>query len=80
MLVRSVVLGDQVVVAGSVHFELDGSGQVGPDAPAWGSYREAPAIAVIDACALFDAPAWAQATAWHALPWYRKLSVIIRNR
>jgi len=29
---------------------------------------------------IYDAAAWAQADAWRALPWYRKLSVLVRNR
>jgi hypothetical protein len=29
---------------------------------------------------IFDDPAWQQRLAWRSLPWYRKLSVLVRNR
>ena len=29
---------------------------------------------------LYDQPAWTALVAWRALPWYRKLSVLMRNR
>jgi hypothetical protein len=29
---------------------------------------------------IYDGPAWRQASAWRALPWYRKLSLLVRNR
>lgn len=29
---------------------------------------------------VYDDAAWTQAEAWRALPWYRKLSVLVRNR
>ncbi|MSP60003.1 MAG: hypothetical protein EXR72_06615 [Myxococcales bacterium] len=74
VLLRTLAIGDEVVVAGRVHFEVDVTGK------GVSSYREAPAIPVIEALALFDGPAWAQATGWHALPWYRKLSLIVCNR
>lgn len=74
---RTVALGDEVVVAGRVRFE------VAPDLALVGEaggYREAPTVAVVEADAVFDGPAWASRAAWQALPWYRKLSLIVRNR
>jgi hypothetical protein len=35
---------------------------------------------VVEAEAIFDGAAWASRAAWRALPWYRKLSLIVRNR
>jgi hypothetical protein len=29
---------------------------------------------------IYDDPAWQQRLAWRSLPWYRKLSVLVRNR
>jgi hypothetical protein len=69
---RTVSVGDEVIVVGTTRFEVDRAGQ--------GTYREAPVLPVIRATALFDKPAWEEAAAWHALPWYRKLSLIMRNR
>lgn len=49
-----------------------------------GGYRGAPSIAVFSAdeapLHLYDDAAFHQLAAWEALPWYRKLSVLARNR
>jgi hypothetical protein len=74
LYLRAVAIGDDVVVAGAVHVEIAPSGH------GQGGYRQAPSIPVIEAVALFDPPAWSAAAEWHALPWYRKLSLIVRNR
>jgi hypothetical protein len=73
--VRVVRPGDLVYVFGRVAFEPD------PDAA---GYRDAPLCPSFSATAsplhLYDAPAFALVCAWERLPWYRKLSVLVRNR
>jgi hypothetical protein len=75
---RAMRVGDPVYVYGRAHSEPDHAGL------AAAGYREAPLIAVFDAergpLYVYDEAAFRQLTAWHALPWYRKLSVLVRNR
>jgi hypothetical protein len=77
---RSLRVGQTVYLMGRVRLEQDASG-LGAGA---GAYREAPVIAVFTGDAsplhLYDEPAFQQVAAWRALPWYRKLSVLVRNR
>jgi hypothetical protein len=72
VFLRGVRLGDEVVVAGRVEQEIDAGGA--------GSYREAPTITVIYAEQIYDGAAWVSLCEWRALPWHRKLSLIVRNR
>jgi hypothetical protein len=73
--VRVVRPGDRVYVFGRVAFEPD---------PEAAGYRDAPLVPSFSATAspldLYDAPAFALICAWERLPWYRKLSVLVRNR
>jgi hypothetical protein len=71
---RTVHAGDPVYVFGRARLEPD------PDAA---GYRDAPLVPVFAPAGLlhiYDAPAFEQLAAWRALPWYRKLSVLVRNR
>jgi hypothetical protein len=75
---RALRVGDPVYVFGRMRVERDRSGF------GQGGYREAPLIAVFSGDGgplhLYDEPAFEQVAAWSALPWYRKLSVMVRNR
>jgi len=75
---RALRVGDPVYVFGLMRLEPDHSGF------GQGGYREAPLIAVFSGAHgplhLYDEPAFEQVAAWSALPWYRKLSVMVRNR
>ena len=77
---RALRVGQPVHLMGCLHVEPDLSG-VGAGQ---GAYREAPVIAVFSGeqapLHLYDDAAFHQLAAWHALPWYRKLSVLVRNR
>lgn len=79
---RSVAVGDRVVVGGRLRFPGAGLGPPGSWDPAGRghAYRAAPRRAVVDAEILFDGAAWDELQAWQALPWHRKLSLILRNR
>lgn len=78
--VRALRVGDTVYLWGRVRPEPDDSGL----SAQLGGYRDVPAIAVFAAESgplhLWDEPAFRQIAAWEALPWYRKLSVLVRNR
>jgi hypothetical protein len=71
---RTLTVGDRVVVAGRLRLEADALAAAG------GGYRDLPRIAAVEATALYDEPAWINFAAWRALPWYRKLSLLVRNR
>lgn len=66
-------VGEELAVAGRVHNEVGAAGAIG-------SYREAPTLVVIEAAMVFDGDAWEALQAWQALPWHRKLSLLMRNR
>ena len=70
---RTVRVGDPLYVFGRARLEPD------PDAA---GYRDPPLVPVFapPLLHLYDAPAFEQLAAWRALPWYRKLSVLVRNR
>lgn len=76
--VRTLRAGDLVFLWGGMRTEPDDSGL------GTAGYRDAPAIAVFAAdCGplhLWDEAAFEQVAAWNALPWYRKLSLLVRNR
>jgi len=78
--VRVLRAGDIVYLWGAARIELDDSGLTAEI----GGYREAPRIAVFSGdhgpLHLYDEIAFRQLSAWQALPWYRKLSVLVRNR
>jgi hypothetical protein len=75
---RALRVGDPVYLFGRMRVERDRSGF------GQGGYREAPLIAVFSGDGgplhLYDEPAFEHVAAWSALPWYRKLSVMVRNR
>jgi hypothetical protein len=53
------------------------------DASYRATYRESPLtveFSPFTVMHIYDAPAYQQADAWRALPWYRKLSLMLRNR
>lgn len=72
--VRVVRTGDPVYVVGRLTLAHDAIAS---------PHREA-LIGVLSPTAgplaLYDEPAFRQLAAWRALPWYRKLSVLVRNR
>jgi hypothetical protein len=73
--VRLLSIGDPVYVLGRVMLE--------PHDPLAG-FRDAPLVPCfggdLGPLHLFDEPAFRQLAAWYALPWYRKLSLLVRNR
>jgi hypothetical protein len=78
-LVRAIGVGAPVYVLGRV--------ELAPDAAATafvGGLREAPLIprfgGDLGPLHLYDEAAFRQLAAWYALPWYRKLSLLVRNR
>jgi hypothetical protein len=82
--IRTLRPGQLVYVWGPVRVEPAGLSSESGLAARAGGYRDAPAIAVFTGTDgplhLYDEPAFKQLAAWQALPWYRKLSVIVRNR
>ena len=77
-LVRTLGPGDVVYLVGRPRPVAD------REAPA---FRDAPLIPCFDPAlpgagplALYDEAAFRQVAAWAALPWYRKLSLMVRNR
>lgn len=74
-LVRRVAAGDALYVVGRSRMVTD------RDAAA---LRDAPLIPCYSGAAgplhLYDEAAFRQLAAWAALPWYRKLSLMVRNR
>jgi hypothetical protein len=74
LYVRTVRAGDPVYVLGRPTLERDEDHS---------GYRDAPpalAFSPTEPLHLYDDPAFQQWSAWSALPWYRKLSVLARNR
>jgi hypothetical protein len=71
--VRTLRTGDPVYVVGRASLVEDEDGA---------SYREAAVAVEIEGenLHIYDQTAFAQLAAWQALPWYRKLSVLVRNR
>lgn len=73
---RTLRVGQVAYVCGRARRELDPTGA--------GSYRDAPELAFFSAdfgpLFIYDEPAFRQLRAWTALPWYRKLSLLMRNR
>jgi hypothetical protein len=73
---RALTVGDTVAVLGHTELRLD--------AAATGGYREPPLVAAfspeLGPLHVYDEPAFRQLAAWHAMPWYRRLSVLVRNR
>jgi hypothetical protein len=73
---RRLRVGQVAYVCGRARRELDPTGA--------GSYRDAPQLAFFSAdfgpLFIYDEPAFRQLRAWTALPWYRKLSLLMRNR
>jgi hypothetical protein len=84
-LVRAIGVGAPVYVLGRIDLEPHG---------ALGGLREAPLIprfgpgggpygdanSNLGPLHVYDEPAFRQLAAWYALPWYRKLSLLVRNR
>ncbi len=74
-LVRVVAVGDPVYLVGRSRLVPH------PDA---GSVRDAPPISCFSGATgplhLYDEAAFRRLAAWYALPWYRKLSLMVRNR
>jgi len=77
--VRAVRAGEPLYVFGVPRTEQDLTGVASA-----AGYRDTALLAAFEAerrpLHLYDEPAFRQLTAWHALPWYRKLSVLVRNR
>lgn len=77
--VRQVAAGDPIYVLGRMRLESQPPGE-------WmaSGLREAPVCPCFAGdygpLHLYDEPAFRQLAAWYALPWYRKLSVLVRNR
>lgn len=76
--VRTVAVGDPIYVLGRARL-------VPPPAGEWlGGLRDVPLIpsfaGALGPLHLYDEPAFRQLAAWYALPWYRKLSLLVRNR
>src|SRR4051812_18112397 len=73
--VRSLAVGAPVYVLGRVTLEAN---------VAFAGPRDAAPMARFSGdlgpLHLYDEPAFRQLAAWYALPWYRKLSLLIRNR
>lgn len=70
---RTVEIGEELVVAGQMYREVGAAG-------AMGTYRDAPTVAIIEAAMVCDRDAWEALQAWQALPWHRKLSLLMCNR
>jgi len=74
-LVRTLAVGDALYVLGRSHLTTHG---------AMAGLREAPLIPSFSGdfgpLHLYDEPSFRQLAAWYALPWYRKLSLMVRNR
>jgi hypothetical protein len=72
--VRVLRTGDPVYVLGRASLRRD---------EADAGYRDSPLsveFSFANVIHIYDAPAFEQMAAWHRLPWYRKLSVLVRNR
>ena len=74
-LVRTLAVGDTVYVLGRSRLVTHGAAAGLRDAPLIPSFAgEGGALH------LYDEVAFRQLAAWYALPWYRKLSLMVRNR
>ena len=77
--VRTVAAGDPIYVLGRARLEL-----VGPLASVTSGLRDAPLAPCfggdLGPLHLYDEAAFRRLAAWYALPWYRKLSLLVRNR
>jgi hypothetical protein len=77
--VRTVAAGDPIYVLGRTRLEL-----VGPQATMFAGLRDAPLTprfgGDLGPLHLYDQFAFQRLAAWYALPWYRKLSLLVRNR
>jgi hypothetical protein len=73
--VRTLAAGDPIYVLGRSRLVTDG---------ALAGLRDAPLVPCFSGdlgpLHLYDEPAFRQLAAWYALPWYRKLSLLVRNR
>ena len=81
--VRTVAAGDPIYVLGRARLE---GGTATPPANEWilPGLRDAPLCPCFAGdygpLHIYDEPAFRQLAAWYALPWYRKLSLLVRNR
>ena len=77
-LVRTLAVGDPIYVLGRAELTHDGEWAGLP------GQREQPLVARFGGDTgplhLYDETAFRQLAAWYALPWYRKLSLLVRNR
>jgi hypothetical protein len=77
--VRTLCAGDPIYVLGRVRLVPPPPGEwLGPglrDVPLLPAFAGA-----LGPLHLYDEPAFQQLAAWYALPWYRKLSLLVRNR
>lgn len=77
--VRSLAVGDPVYVLGRAQLVPDSDLGGG-----WGGLREQALVARfagdIGPLHIYDETSFQQLAAWYALPWYRKLSLMVRNR
>jgi hypothetical protein len=73
--VRLVAAGDPIYVLGRARLELVGDMAGLRDAPLTPRFG-----GDLGPLHLYDEPAFQQLAAWYALPWYRKLSLLVRNR
>jgi hypothetical protein len=77
--VRLVAIGDPIYVLGRSRLEV-----VAPHASVIAGLRDAPLTprfgGDLGPLHLYDEPAFRQLAAWYALPWYKKLSLLVRNR
>jgi hypothetical protein len=73
--VRMVAAGDPIYVLGRTRLELVGEMAGLRDAPLTPRFG-----GDLGPLHLYDQPAFQRLAAWYALPWYRKLSLLVRNR
>lgn len=77
--VRTLRVGDPIYVLGRVRLQAHPPGD-------WmaAGLRQVPLVpgfaGALGPLHLYDEPAFRQLAAWYALPWYRKLSLLVRNR
>lgn len=73
--VRVLAAGDPIYVLGRMRLEIVGDMMGLRDAPL--TPRFGPDLGTLH---LYDEPAFRRLASWYALPWYRKLSLLVRNR
>lgn len=73
--VRTVAAGDVIWIIGRSRLVADREAVALRDVPLIRCFA-----GDIGPLALYDDAAFRQLAAWHALPWYRKLSLMVRNR